>query len=1018
MKRHLFRPVSSSRTGPRGRRCQLESLEDRVVLSGSTGVVSLVDDSQGLAIAGLALPGAAVTYPGGVTVTDTQIITQNETIPRFVAQPTITTIRSGSWDDPGVWSLGRVPADHDRVTIASNSIVYYDLVGNARLDGLEINGVLFFSTSQDTRLTVGNLTVMPTGTLQIGTASGPVSWGVKAELVIADQPLNLQTDPRQYGTGLIALGTVSIHGAPLNLTWDRLASEPRAGDSSLVLADDASQWRAGDTLVLPDSRQVPAGADKTFPAGQVPGQWEQVTVDHVQGNRVYLTSNLQFNHLGARNASGGLELLPHVALLNRNVVIRSENPQGTRGHVLFTARANVDVEGVRFQDLGRTDAFRSLDNTTLGTAGGVTHIGTNQVGRYAVHFHHLMGPVNPTNTGYQFTFSENTVDGALKWAVAVHDSSYGLLQNNVVYRAQGAGFVTEEGSEINNSFLDNITIRIQGTSNDGKSGTQENDYARGGSGFWFRYGGNAVVGNVAADSTYAGFVIDGYYGDTTFVLPNFPGADPSQPGQGTSTRLAPTNLFSNNEAYGMSTMGLWAAFISGDNLLANQPTTVFDHLSLWNMFRAGVDMYHTSNVTFDNLLVLGDQSAQTRNDTGLAGMSLADYENRALVIESSRIEGARWGILAPRSDSTVPGTEQPTIIQDTTLKNYINIRVSPSQFTGNSLVVRNVKFDLTRTLPSGPASAAAVDPPANIQMRLTSDNPDLTKFSTVRVYSYNGVQGDDFEVFYREQVSQFVMPQTSQIGLSGLVETTIGSPQAGLTNAQNWSTFGIAVAGGVAPASAAPRADINGLTAPIQNLALITPCAVLVTPWEEAQITGSAPLRIRYNVNGVLPIGAQVYLSLDGKPGVLRISDHDLYYMPSGQHILTAYIGDSGGRKLWGTQSTWRTFTVASTFGSGWSITTTAQTTSATTSPVSIQPIVNVLPQSSATSLSIATVDSPVTETDSTLATPATTSDSAASDARSQALSDALVFSVNEEILAELARGLASLRFGTLGGDD
>jgi len=1015
MKRQPRRSLlHSNAASPRVRNCQLESLEARVVLSGSTSGALLGDAPQTVITGEYAHSAASVNYPGGVIVTDTQILTEHETIPRFVAQPTISTLRGGSWSDPSIWSLGRVPTTGDRVSITANASVSYNLLGTARLAGLEINGQLSFSTSQNTRLTVGNLTVMPTGTLQIGTPSLPVARGVKAELVIADQPLNLQTDPSQYGTGLIALGTVSIHGAPMDLRWDRLTSEPRAGDTSLLIANDAFEWRAGDTLVLPDTRQVLAGDDKRFPAGQVAGQWEQVTIDHIVGNRVYLTSSLQFNHLGARNTSGGLELLPHVALLTRNVVVRSENPQGTRGHVLFTARADVDIEGARFQDLGRTDAFRNLNSTTIGANGQVTHLGTNQVGRYAVHFHHLMGPENPTNTGHQFTFTGNTVDGALKWAVAVHDASYGLLQNNVIYRAQGAGFVTEEGSEIYNEFLNNITIRIQGTSLDGKIGTQEDDYGRGGSGFWFRYGGNAVVGNVAADSTYAGFVIDGYYGYDSFLLPDFRGADPHQPGQATSTSLTPTNLFSDNEAYGMTTMGLWAAYISGDNFLANQPTTVFDNLRLWNMFRAGVEMYHTSNVTFNNLLILGDRSAQTRNDTGLVGLSLANYENRDLVITNSRIEGARWGIIAPRNDSTVVGKERPTVIENTTLKNYINIRVSPtSQGEGNSLVVRNVRFELTRTLPTGPALLSAIDPPANIQMRLASDNPDLTKLSVVRVYAYNGVTGDDFQVLYREQTSQMIMPKSSAIALSGLMETTIGSPQAGLTNAQNWSRFAIAVAGSIAPANAATRADINGLTAPLQNQSSITPRAVLVTPWDGAQITGSAPLRIRYNVNGTLPAGTQVYLSLDGKPGVLRISDHDVYYLAAGTHTLTAYIGNSTGQKLAGTQSTTRTFTISSTFGAGQSAAAQSQSAAATTSPAPIASVANFLPQTAiTTSSTVASNTSPAAPAP-IVVVPAI-SDTKEIKTRYQALTDGMVLPpVSEEVLTALARYLASQKLGS-----
>ena len=63
---------------------------------------------------------------------------------------------------------------------------------------------------------------------------------------------------------------------------------------------------------------------------------------------------LKYDHKGARNADGKLEFLPHVGNLSRNVIVRSENPQGTRGHTIFISRANVDLRYVQFSDLGRT----------------------------------------------------------------------------------------------------------------------------------------------------------------------------------------------------------------------------------------------------------------------------------------------------------------------------------------------------------------------------------------------------------------------------------------------------------------------------------------------------------------------------------------------------------------------------------------------------------------------------------------------------------------------------------------
>ena len=279
-----------------------------------------------------------------------------------------------------------------------------------------------------------------------------------------------------------------------------------------------------------------------------------------------------------------------------------------REGTLSTPPARVDIEYARFQDLGRTDAFRDVNSTTFDTAGNVTHLGTNQIGRYAVHFHHMMGPENPTNTGYQFKFVGNTIDGSLKWAVATHDTSFGLLENNVVYEAQGAGFVTEDGSEIGNVFRNNITIRIQGTRTDGKEGTLDGDYGRGGVGFWFRRAGNQVIGNVAADSTYAGFVIDGYYNWDPVTLPKFRGADKHEPGEGIVTKLNPGGLFGNNEAYGKAYYGLWLAYPLGDNLATEYSDLTIYNLRIWNVGLAGVRAYHTNRVTFDQLLILFDKN--------------------------------------------------------------------------------------------------------------------------------------------------------------------------------------------------------------------------------------------------------------------------------------------------------------------------------------------------------------------------------------------------------------------------
>ena len=76
----------------------------------------------------------------------------------------------------------------------------------------------------------------------------------------------------------------------------------------------------------------------------------------------------------------------------------------------------------------------------------------------------------------------------------------------------------------------------------------------------------------------------------------------------------------------------------------------------------------------------------------------------------------------------------------------------------------------------------------------------------VFVYNYDQTSGDNFQVYYTQEAASFVVPQTNSV-YTGL----IGSPASGLTNQQNWTTYGIAIAGAMAPSNAATMTGIGGL---------------------------------------------------------------------------------------------------------------------------------------------------------------------------------------------------------------
>lgn len=152
-----------------------------------------------------------------------------------------------------------------------------------------------------------------------------------------------------------------------------------------------------------------------------------------------------------------------VQMNSQNVVFQSENPDGTRGHTLYTDQADVSIGNTAFIGLGRTKPERLSVS--------------NLIGRYPVHFHHSMG----ANRSLHNVVVDG-LDYKSKWGIVVHASSWIDVTDCVATRTGGAGFVTEGGSEVGNRFshclaTDNRKVAVV----DFKTSVIE---GLGGSGFW------------------------------------------------------------------------------------------------------------------------------------------------------------------------------------------------------------------------------------------------------------------------------------------------------------------------------------------------------------------------------------------------------------------------------------------------------------------------------------------------------------------------------------------------------
>ena len=441
--------------------------------SGTGPSMAFTPDTEGKYTASVtALDEDGVSGTSGVTIAVVSpshlpvIQTPNDTIPNFVAHPTIVSVASGNWSNPATWSSDRVPAAGDIVEIAGGTTVTYDVASTAHLGGVGVDpqATLEFRTDINTEMYVTDMVVFYGGTLQVGTAASPVAPGVTSTILINNVPLDAANDPSQYGNGLIALGTVTIHGAPKD-GYEQLATAPRAGDATLTLATPAAGWRVGDELFLPDTRQL----DWNQRGSDYVPEYEYPIIAGISANGLVLTLSapLAFDHPGAEDGNGTLTYLPQVADLTRNVVVRSESGAGTRGQVMFLWKADVDVEDAEFLGLGRT-TINPTDDTTYDSSGDVTHVGTNEEDRNAVQFRDLIGPATPQADGFQYTFVDNSVfcpimENQMIWPININNSSYGLIQGNDAVDWWGAGIVTKTGAEIDNTISGNFVGAIQGT---------------------------------------------------------------------------------------------------------------------------------------------------------------------------------------------------------------------------------------------------------------------------------------------------------------------------------------------------------------------------------------------------------------------------------------------------------------------------------------------------------------------------------------------------------------------------
>ena len=710
-------------------------------------------------------------------------------------------------------------------------------------------------------------------------------------------------DPEQWGTALLNFGKIRMFGHELGETFLRLSKEPLKGDTTLVAASSVSEhgWRVGDRLLLPDTMDRRGKSIEELEiegiSGKVitltsPLKFNHVGARDVAGKLDFLPHVLNMN----RNIRIGSEYRDLPTNLRKPVM------EGTRGHTVSFGTADVDIRYVSFEDLGRTknvgldstifeaDLFDSENKETYrveiggglvrdpgkelpkGYSALVSHgqilvldssrkiashiaqvgdwrlikIGTNQIARYALHTHHVSGPRRDAKyTGYQFQLVGNAIDngGFGKWAMVIHGSHFGLIENNIVYNVQGAGIVTEDGSETKNVFARNFAILTQfhsGSSAQSKHGLS-------GDGFWFRGNNNYVRGNVSSNNSSFGFTYfnqtpkgnpvtkHGVFTDSNEIrIPRFRGADTSRDDEmefinGQTQVIA---QFEDNEVYAAHTgVNLWTLSMkqraSRARIVDRNKRNLFKDLRLWHLEYNGIFTYGARNITLEDFVFRGNSqnlgnSTKRLSYTGIsrgAAIKADGVKVKDNILRNADIQGVYLGIDVGADlggEGAIAGESGSFIVEDSYIRAHIGIQADlwardrEKESRERNIWIRNTTFD--PLVPEGYIYNSKDHESKAIWLNCelyqgSTDSTFLRRdnvyFQDVTVYKgysqtgkilYNTIKNG--QGYYLEQARNYKMPKSY---LTKKKATVKSSPESGLTNEENFKKFGICMAGGIAP---------------------------------------------------------------------------------------------------------------------------------------------------------------------------------------------------------------------------
>jgi hypothetical protein len=288
-----------------------------------------------------------------------------------------------------------------------------------------------------------------------------------------------------------------------------------------------------------------------------------------------------------------------VALLSRNIVFDSgtDTTASHGGHFMIhhTPALLQYIEGIEFVGFGQQ----------------------GNLGRYPIHFH-LCGDTPGS------IVLKNTIRQSNQRCVVVHGTNKLRIEGNVAYDTKGHCYMTEDGIETGNEFIQNLGAQTgipqtiipnlgpNGIETDGEPAT-----------FWISNPTNSWVGNVAAGSVENGYWLEPKLRGVRASL--FPNYDPT---------TEPLILFKDNVAHSnIGKLGAIRTYVPG-----YKPKTIqtFDGLKIYRNRRVGLFIHRCQNILITNTL-LADNSINLDIDRTVG----TEADNLVIIGESASYKALR-----------------------------------------------------------------------------------------------------------------------------------------------------------------------------------------------------------------------------------------------------------------------------------------------------------------------------------------------------------------------------------------